>query len=145
MEQLKWRKEQYKWQYFPESGLPSGIQDDVEDIPDDEEFGTVKSIDFTAEGLHGVLASGLAGAFTTVDDLGDYANLVKKLDHAPLAIQKAGRWTSDVEFGRQILNGVNPVVVEMCTCLPANFPVTDDLVAPFMTRGKTMTEEMKVQ
>ena len=143
-EQLVERKRQYQWQYFPDSGLPSAIKDDVEDLPDDEQFGVVKSIDFTAQGIKGLLLPGLAGAFMSVNDLEDYRDLLKNLDEAPLAMQRAGRWTSDIEFGRQMLNGINPVVIEKCTELPDNFPVTDDLVGAFLTRGKTLKQEMEV-
>lgn len=65
-------------------------------------------------------------------------------DKVPLEIMKAGRWSSDVEFGRQILNGVNPVIIEKCTGIPANFNVTNELVAPFLTRGKSLDDEITV-
>ncbi len=54
------------------------------------------------------------------------------------------RWTSDVEFGRQILNGVNPVVIKKCTKIPEKFAVTSAMVKPFMHNGKTLEEEMEV-
>ena len=144
MQQLSKYKSQYQWQLFPNRGLPSGMKDDVGDLPDDEEFGTVKAIDFTAQGVKGLLATVAAGAFVSVNDLEDFVELLKHLDKTPRAIEKAGRWTSDVEFGRQMLNGVNPVVIEKCTTLPPNFPVTNDLVAAFLTRGRTLEQEMKV-
>ena len=54
------------------------------------------------------------------------------------------RWVSDVEFGRQMLNGVNPVVIRKCTKIPAHFAVTSEMVQPFMANGKTLEQEMKV-
>lgn len=144
-DQLKKRKNEYQWQQFPNSGLPSAIKDNVLSLPDDEQFDLVKNVDFTKSGLEGVLATTSAGAFMSIKDIESYVELLKNLDQSPLKIQKAGRWTSDVEFGRQILNGVNPVVIEKCTEIPKNFRVTNDLVAPFLTRGKTLDEEMKVQ
>ena len=143
--QLKRRREQYQWHQNTDTGLPSHIKDDIEDIPDDEEFGLLKNKDFFKERLEALLKTKATGVFTSVDDLEDYADLFKGLDsEVPLAIQKAGRWTSDVEFGRQILNGVNPVVIERCTKIPENFHVTCELVAPSLTRGKTLTQEMEV-
>ena len=44
-----------------------------------------------------------------------------------------------------MLNGVNPVVIEKCTALPPNFPVTNELVQPFLTRGLTLEQEMEVR
>lgn len=60
-------------------------------------------------------------------------------------LYQTGRWTTDVEFGRQILNGVNPIIIEKCSKLPSNFPVTDDMVKPFLVRGLTLDDEMKVK
>ena len=145
-DQLIKRKQQYQWQkYTDTTGLPSSIKGSTKDLPDDEEFGFSKNVDFVKNVLEGALKTQLAGVLTSVDDLGDYADLFKGLeDKVPLEIKKAGRWTSDVEFGRQILNGVNPVVIEKCTKIPENFHVTGDLVAPFLTRGKTLTQEIEV-
>ena len=53
-------------------------------------------------------------------------------------------WMKDEEFGRQMLNGVNPIVIEKCKTLPSNFEVTNDMVEPFLNQGKTLEEEMKV-
>lgn len=54
------------------------------------------------------------------------------------------RWVSDVEFGRQILNGVDPVVIHKCTKIPDNFAVTGDMVKPLLSNGNTLADEMKV-
>ena len=142
--QLERRKQLYQWQLFPAEGLPSGIDDTVNELPLDEEFGRVKTIDFTTDGLKGVLAGKLAGTTITVDTLRDYADLAKFINGGVLPLEQAGRWTSDVEFGRQMLNGVNPVVIRKCSSLPPNFPVTDEMVRPFLTRGMTLEQEMEV-
>ena len=61
-----------------------------------------------------------------------------------MKICQAARWITDEEFGRQILNGVNPVVIHKCSTLPDNFPVTHDMVENSLVRGLTLQEEMKV-
>uniref|UniRef100_A0A673ANG3 Arachidonate 12-lipoxygenase, 12R-type-like n=1 Tax=Sphaeramia orbicularis TaxID=375764 RepID=A0A673ANG3_9TELE len=50
-------------------------------------------------------------------------------------------WEEDEFFGYQYLNGVNPMMITLCTALPDNFPVTNCMVFP---DGKTTLEnEMK--
>lgn len=51
-------------------------------------------------------------------------------------------WKEDAFFGYQFLNGVNPMLIQRCTALPSNFPVTDDMV--FLRGQGTLSDEMKV-
>ena len=64
-----------------------------------------------------------------------------------LKICQASRWITDEEFGRQILNGVNPVVIRKCSSLPDNlkFPVKHDMVKSSLVRNMSLEEEMKVK
>jgi len=50
----------------------------------------------------------------------------------------------DAVYGMQFLNGTNPMMIERCTRLPDNFPVTHQLVENFLDRGRTLEEEIKV-
>ena len=54
------------------------------------------------------------------------------------------RFASDVHFGEQILNGVNCVVVKKCNTLPDNFPVTNEMVQPFLNNGHSLKRAMQV-
>lgn len=143
-DQLEMRRSQYQWQTFPDVGLPSGVKDDMQDLPEDEKFGRVENVHFTTSGLKDALATTLALFMTSLDNLESYVDLFKCLDPSPLSVQREELLKSDVEFGRQMMNGVNPAIIEKCDAIPSNFTVTDDLVKPFLTRGKTLTEEMEV-
>jgi len=139
------RKKKYRWQIFGELGLPSGIDDTIDDIPADEEFTRAKNIDFYGSGVEAVAKLELVGVFEDVNDLSDYAKFAKTL-HPDKAIPlyEAGRWTSDVEFGRQIMNGVNPMMIRKCTEIPKKFPVTNAMIMPYLTRGFTLEQEIEV-
>uniref|UniRef100_A0A8D0AA92 Arachidonate 15-lipoxygenase B-like n=1 Tax=Sander lucioperca TaxID=283035 RepID=A0A8D0AA92_SANLU len=52
-------------------------------------------------------------------------------------------WEDDDFFGYQILNGATPFMIKRCSKLPSNFPVTEEMVKPFLANGVSLTEEMK--
>uniref|UniRef100_A0A3Q2YGT5 Arachidonate 12-lipoxygenase, 12R-type-like n=1 Tax=Hippocampus comes TaxID=109280 RepID=A0A3Q2YGT5_HIPCM len=53
-------------------------------------------------------------------------------------------WKDDDFYGYQFLNGVNPCLIKRCSELPPNFPVTEEMVKPFLENGSTLDNEMKV-
>jgi len=53
------------------------------------------------------------------------------------------RFGSDLEFGRQRLRGVNPVLIKRCETIPDNFPVTDELVEGLLPEGATLESARK--
>uniref|UniRef100_A0A8C5I457 Si:dkey-17e16.9 n=1 Tax=Gouania willdenowi TaxID=441366 RepID=A0A8C5I457_GOUWI len=53
-----------------------------------------------------------------------------------------GHWMDDDFFGYQFLNGTNPCVIRKCSELPLNFPVTDEMVKPFLETGSSLIEEI---
>ena len=56
----------------------------------------------------------------------------------------AEHWKEDDFYGFQFLNGVNPGVIKRCSELPRNFPVTKEMVKPFLEEGTSLQNEMKV-
>lgn len=56
----------------------------------------------------------------------------------------AEHWTEDSFFGYQYLNGINPGLLRRCTQIPDKFPVTDDMVAPFLGEGTCLQAELEV-
>ena len=139
--QLVQRRDVYRWSKDEISGLPSGIDDTVAKLPADEQFRTVKSINFTTDAVKSMGSLKIAGLFVDCDDLHGYEVLARNLG-GERQLYEAGRWTSDVEFGRQMMNGVNPIFIEKCRAVPPNFQVTNEMVQPFMSLS--LEEEMKV-
>uniref|UniRef100_A0A3B5A0L5 Si:dkey-17e16.9 n=1 Tax=Stegastes partitus TaxID=144197 RepID=A0A3B5A0L5_9TELE len=53
-------------------------------------------------------------------------------------------WKNDDLFGYQCLNEVNPTVIQRCSELPSNFPLTEDMVRPFLANGSSLSVEIKM-
>ena len=140
--QLKERQIKYAWKKSTIDGLPSHIATD-DQLPQDERFEQVKNINFITASLEGAAKLKLGGC-DNITDLHDYEKLATILGDPEVPVHNAARWTTDVEFGRQMMNGVNPVVIQKCTALSSNFPVTNDMVKGFLNRGLTLKQEMEV-
>ena len=52
------------------------------------------------------------------------------------------KWRKEEEFGRQILNGMNPGVITRCAKLPDRFKVTNSDVEGLLCRGVSLEEEI---
>ena len=117
----------------------------VNTLPREEKFDVVKSIDFTTSALEDGAKLLLQSISIEMKHLHDYELMATVLGNPEISVHNAARWTTDVEFGRQMLNGVNPVVIKKCTKLPiANFPITNEMVKSFLNRGLTLDEEIEV-
>ena len=144
---------EYKWKIWSETGLPSSIDDTYTNLPNDEQFERTKCVHFTEDALEGGAKIAFQLPFLKIEDLHTYERMEDLHIYEQVAISRgrpevrvhnAARWTTDVEFGRQMLNGVNPVVIERCTKLPDNFPVTNEMVKGVLNRGLTLQQEMDV-
>ncbi|KAM3861095.1 hydroperoxide isomerase ALOXE3-like [Diretmus argenteus] len=60
----------------------------------------------------------------------------------PISEHVIEHWEDDDFYGFQFLNSLNPNVIERCTELPSNFPVTEEMVKPFLKEGTTLAKEM---
>lgn len=60
------------------------------------------------------------------------------------AIKENDNWRTDEEFGRELLDGVNPVMIRRCKGPIQKFPVTNDMVGHFLDRGMSLAEEIEV-
>ncbi|XP_019745466.1 hydroperoxide isomerase ALOXE3-like [Hippocampus comes] len=52
-------------------------------------------------------------------------------------------WKDDDFYGYQFLNGVNPHLIKRCYELPPNFPVTEEMVKPYLEIGMPLHNEFK--
>lgn len=126
--------------------LPSGFDTKVAELPLDEEFDYVKNLDFANSIQKSKVVQAVTSKRLTVEHLREFEVLAESETAAyePKPIYELGRWTRDVEFGFELLNGVNPRAIRKCTNLPGNFPVTTEMVQGSLTKGASLEDEMKV-
>ena len=170
-DQLAERRSQYKWKLYPSIGFPSSIDDSGDSLPLDEEFERAKQQNFLGNLLKGGSLSVFTAvrvaisqkfeqilgiefsqdeSISSLDKFEDFVLRLRAAEEGSktvdrdVTVYEAYRWVSDVEFGRQILNGVNPVVIRKCTSLPNNFPVTNEMLEGVIPPGHSLTDEIKV-
>lgn len=85
-------------------------------------------------------------AFHSFDSFEDFKAMSEVVPNSETssAIKADDRWRTDEEFGREFLDGVNPVMIKRCTEPIEKFPVTSDMVGNLLDRGLSLHEEMKV-
>ncbi|KAI1898739.1 hypothetical protein AGOR_G00075470 [Albula goreensis] len=141
----KSRTEEYSWSVYLE-GIPQCLKvDNPLDLPAEVRFSFTKTTQFlftSANGLAELKLKGLADckepwpALEHIDRV-----FCSKTTESSEYVQE--HWKEDKFFGYELLNGVNPMMVRRCTELPPNFPVTDEMVQPFLTEGSCLTTELQ--
>ena len=147
--ELQQRQESYKWGTFPGfEDLPGHLQAAKHsDIPRDSQFSheAKNSIaDDKKKAVKNLGLSNLATLFEAWDNFDDFQKILKRPYKGVPKIVEGDRWMTDSVYGSIFLNGCHPNVIERCTKLPGNFPLTNVLVKSTLDRGLTLEQEMKV-
>uniref|UniRef100_A0A673ANF3 Arachidonate 12-lipoxygenase, 12R-type-like n=1 Tax=Sphaeramia orbicularis TaxID=375764 RepID=A0A673ANF3_9TELE len=136
----------YVWGEFA-PGLPRSMQTQNPinpfSLPRDDQFSVTKGAEFLFTAVSGLAELKLTGLqdlkenWKSIDDI----KKVFPRRQTEMSEYTQDHWEEDEFFGYQYLNGVNPMMITLCTALPDNFPVTNCMVFP---DGKTTLEnEMK--
>ena len=171
--QVQQKKDEYHWYAFPDLGYPSALDpkhsipldqrfdrvkniDFIENLVEGgvEADGNsiwmkMKNIFERSSVSHEELETdsmySLHNFYTIAKGLIDKSSkhLMEKNNQEMLIMYETYRFVSNADFGIQILNGVNCVVVKKCMKLPDNFPVTNEMVIPFLNFGQTLDTAMK--
>ncbi|XP_055486839.1 polyunsaturated fatty acid 5-lipoxygenase-like [Leucoraja erinacea] len=136
MKEMQKRQEEYQWaSYAP--GIPNKIHyDDVEDLPRDAKIplerpvGLLLSIQeaITQQGVHEEERSQAQFQRTYISSVKDFVTK---------------HWHEDKLFAYQFLNGSNPNHIKQCKKIPANFPVTEQMVGPFLGPKTNLQQEVQ--
>ncbi|XP_028258113.1 arachidonate 12-lipoxygenase, 12R-type-like [Parambassis ranga] len=141
-QELKQREQDYRWDVYTE-GIPHCIKaENPLSLPCEVRFSFTKTTEFlftASTGLTELNLKGLADCKKTWTDI-DSINRVFCCKKTKLSEYVQEHWKEDAFFGYQFLNGVNPMLIQRCTALPDNFPVTDDMVT--LQGQRSLTDEM---
>ncbi|XP_051734227.1 polyunsaturated fatty acid lipoxygenase ALOX15B-like [Ctenopharyngodon idella] len=142
--QLEEQQKLFRWRVYAE-GTPQVIDCDTAfDLPAEVRFSFTKQTEFystAGKQLAALKLTGLADSRRSWESISQleviiFENRGKTIEY----VQE--HWDEDKFFGYQFLNGLNPMMIQRCSKLPANFLVTDDMVKDSL-RGSSLEQEMK--
>uniref|UniRef100_A0A4W5R274 Arachidonate 15-lipoxygenase type B n=1 Tax=Hucho hucho TaxID=62062 RepID=A0A4W5R274_9TELE len=125
--EMKMRTEQYCWDTYKE-GFPGSMKaDNPLDLPSKVQFSFTKATQFLFTAF---LVSYSVGSLICCNRtvISDYAQ-----EH----------WKEDQFFGYQYLNSSNPMLIRRCSKLPANFPVTEEMVKSSLRGSSSLLRELQ--
>ncbi|XP_007567349.1 arachidonate 12-lipoxygenase, 12R-type-like [Poecilia latipinna] len=126
-------KETYCWQVF-EKGIPHHIQAMLPShLPRNDQFIEVKQDEFKKNQEQTVVWKKLKESTKCYDTWPDFEQISELMDYSKYDIlgYVKDNWKDDAFFGYQFLNGINPMLIQRCTSLPDNFPVTEHMICHY--------------
>lgn len=113
------QRQAYRWLH------PPGQPPHCEIVPQGEEFTQEKSRWMAFDVVESI-ADVAMGAMTRLFKANDTVASFKLYYPIRPIPDVAARWMEDEEFARQRLDGINPLLIELATRIPENFPVTEE-------------------
>ncbi|XP_028831459.1 hydroperoxide isomerase ALOXE3 [Denticeps clupeoides] len=143
--QLRRCQQEFRWEVYA-PGLPEMVEsDNALALPPEVRFSFTKEAEFNLTLGSAFIPLKLNGLADNRDSWTNFHDLdqifVDKKTKAYEYVQQ--HWLEDEFFGYQLLNGLNPMMIERCQTLPTNFPVTDDLVRSYLPSGSCLKTEME--
>ncbi|XP_068583234.1 polyunsaturated fatty acid lipoxygenase ALOX15B-like [Cebidichthys violaceus] len=141
--ELKQREEDYRWDDYRE-GVPHCMNaEDPLSLPSEVQFSFTKNTEFNFTALTGLAELKLKG-LTDAKENWPNIDAIKKVfwfKQTDISEYVQEHWKEDAFFGYQFLNGVNPMLIQRCSVLPKNFPVSDDMI--FLGGQSSLEDEME--
>uniref|UniRef100_A0A8C3W8W8 Arachidonate 15-lipoxygenase type B n=1 Tax=Catagonus wagneri TaxID=51154 RepID=A0A8C3W8W8_9CETA len=144
-DELRAHQEAYRWKtYLP--GWPHCLDEKtVKNLNLNIKYSVAKSTTFFLRGSSALAELKLKGL---LDRKGPWRSLkemkrVFNFRKTPAVEYVFEHWQEDAFFAYQFLNGLNPVLIRRCRCLPENFPVTDAMVAPVLGPRTSLQAELE--
>ncbi|XP_068405044.1 polyunsaturated fatty acid 5-lipoxygenase isoform X2 [Eschrichtius robustus] len=145
--ELETRQKQYRWMEWT-PGFPLSIDAKChKDLPRDIQFDSEKGVDFVlnySKAMENLFINRFMHMFqSSWSDFADFEKIFVRISNT-ISEQVMNHWQEDLMFGYQFLNGCNPVLIQRCTKLPANLPVTTEMVECSLERQLTLEQEVEL-
>ncbi|XP_060756104.1 polyunsaturated fatty acid lipoxygenase ALOX15B-like [Neoarius graeffei] len=142
--ELEHRQEIFRWSVYAQ-GMPRIISfDSARALPAELRFSYTKETEFlltAGKQLLELKLTGLADRRKSWESISQLEPVICGFRSETLKYVQ-DHWDEDEFFAYQFLNGLNPMVIQQCSKLPDNFPVTEEMVKDSLY-GKTLEHEMK--
>ncbi|XP_032872243.1 arachidonate 5-lipoxygenase-like [Amblyraja radiata] len=134
VDEMQKRQEDYQWAEY-EPGVPNKIHyEKTEDLPRDAKIPVGRPMGFILCIFEGILKLAL----------GEERPSATKIAHiTPIKNYVMEHWHEDWCFGYQFLNGVDPTLIKQCKEIPEKFPVTEQMVGPFLGPNTSLQQEVQ--
>ncbi|XP_061052072.1 polyunsaturated fatty acid 5-lipoxygenase isoform X1 [Eubalaena glacialis] len=145
--ELETRQKQYRWMEW-NPGFPLSIDaKSHKDLPRDIQFDSEKGVDFVlnySKAMENLFINRFMHMFqSSWSNFADFEKIFVRISNT-ISEQVMNHWQEDLMFGYQFLNGCNPVLIQRCTKLPANLPVTTEMVECSLERQLTLEQEVEL-
>ncbi|XP_027140087.1 hydroperoxide isomerase ALOXE3 [Larimichthys crocea] len=143
--ELKLKRNLYQWEVTDERLPHMSHFKEISELPAEISISMSKKIEMlfkkklTGVELRVNKLIGSAEQWKTIDD-------IKKIfcsKKTTMSEYVTKHWMEDDFYGFQFLNAINPNVIKRCSGLPPNFPVTEEMVKPFLEEGSSLQKEIE--
>ncbi|XP_062389754.1 polyunsaturated fatty acid lipoxygenase ALOX15B-like [Sardina pilchardus] len=134
----------FRWHVYAD-GLPQTVDaDSHHNLPDEVQFSYTKCIEFFSTAFLELHILGLHRYSASKKQWRSLSKLEKIMSKSfsPTYEYVQKHWKEDKFFGYQFLNGLNPMMIQRCSKLLKNFPVTENMVKGSLRHG-SLEKEMK--
>ncbi|XP_004684685.1 PREDICTED: arachidonate 15-lipoxygenase B isoform X3 [Condylura cristata] len=143
--EIKDRQQKYRWsEFFP--GIPRCLDaENLKELDPNLRYSVTKDISQKFRLLSPNIALKLKGLLDSQRPWRSLDEIKRSFvfPKSPVSEYVFEHWQEDAFFASQFLNGLNPVLIRRCHCLPKNFPVTDAMVAPVLGPGTCLQAELE--
>ncbi|XP_060947753.1 polyunsaturated fatty acid lipoxygenase ALOX15B-like [Limanda limanda] len=142
--ELMLKKSLYQWKPLAEGLLHISGFENASELPAEIRFSKAKTDemqDTTKQLGMKFHFKGMVGSIEKWENFDDLKRLFN-FQKTPMSEYVAEHWKDDDFYGSQFLNGINPTLIKRCSELPRNFPVTEEMVKPFLAEGSSLRREI---